>query len=135
MSICVPKKIKKSVFLCVNLCPQEKFVQLVLSPVACTELVEVKGSWQGMSKGRGNVVTNDPASVAVIGCGYWGKNTSATLSAGLVRNFAQLGALRMVCDATEVGRRRAMELAADCATVADPAEVLVLSLSKYGKRQ
>lgn len=29
--------------------------------------------------------------VAVIGCGYWGKN--------LVRNFAQLGALRVVCDA------------------------------------
>ena len=62
-----------------------------------------------------NVVTNDPANVAVIGCGYWGKN--------LVRNFAQLGALRMVCDATEVGRQRATELAADCATVADPAEV------------
>ena len=61
------------------------------------------------------MVTNDPASVAVIGCGYWGKN--------LVRNFAQLGALRMVCDATEVGRQRATELAADCATVADPAEV------------
>lgn len=29
--------------------------------------------------------------VAVIGCGYWGKN--------LVRNFAQLDALRVVCDA------------------------------------
>lgn len=29
--------------------------------------------------------------VAAIGCGYWGKN--------LVRNFAQLGALRVVCDA------------------------------------
>lgn len=29
--------------------------------------------------------------VAVVGCGYWGKN--------LVRNFAQLGALRVVCDA------------------------------------
>jgi predicted dehydrogenase len=69
------------------------------------------------------VVTNDSAKVAVVGCGYWGKNTSATLSAGLVRNFAQLGALRMVCDATEVGRQRATELAADCATVADPAEV------------
>ena len=68
-----------------------------------------------MSKGRGNVITNDSASVAVIGCGYWGKN--------LVRNFAQLGALRMVCDATEVGRQRATELAPDCATVADPAEV------------
>src|SRR6516165_10645912 len=28
--------------------------------------------------------------VAVVGCGYWGKN--------LVRNFHELGALRMVCD-------------------------------------
>lgn len=31
------------------------------------------------------------ANVAVVGCGYWGKN--------LVRNFAQLGALRTMCDA------------------------------------
>ena len=69
------------------------------------------------------MVANDLASVAVIGCGYWGKNTSATLSTGLVRNFAQLGTLWMVCDATEVGRQRATELAPDCATVADPAEV------------
>lgn len=30
------------------------------------------------------------ANVAVVGCGYWGKN--------LVRNFYQLGALRCVCD-------------------------------------
>ena len=29
--------------------------------------------------------------VAVVGCGYWGKN--------LVRNFAELGALRAICDA------------------------------------
>ena len=29
--------------------------------------------------------------VAVVGCGYWGKN--------LVRNFAQLGVLRTICDA------------------------------------
>lgn len=28
--------------------------------------------------------------IAVIGCGYWGKN--------LVRNFSQLGALRLICD-------------------------------------
>ncbi|PMP77927.1 MAG: oxidoreductase, partial [Roseiflexus castenholzii] len=34
--------------------------------------------------------------VAVIGCGYWGKN--------LVRNFYHLGALAMVCDSTEAGR-------------------------------
>ncbi|MBF2066468.1 MAG: Gfo/Idh/MocA family oxidoreductase [Calothrix sp. C42_A2020_038] len=31
--------------------------------------------------------------VAVIGCGYWGKN--------LVRDFAQLGVLRVICDAKE----------------------------------
>ena len=31
-----------------------------------------------------------PVRVAVIGCGYWGKN--------LVRNFAELGALAAVCD-------------------------------------
>lgn len=30
------------------------------------------------------------AHIAVIGCGYWGKN--------LVRNFAQLGVLRLICD-------------------------------------
>lgn len=29
-------------------------------------------------------------NLAVIGCGYWGKN--------LVRNFAQLGVLRLICD-------------------------------------
>jgi UDP-2-acetamido-3-amino-2,3-dideoxy-glucuronate N-acetyltransferase len=32
-------------------------------------------------------------NIAVIGCGYWGKN--------LVRNFHELGALRSVCDANE----------------------------------
>jgi UDP-2-acetamido-3-amino-2,3-dideoxy-glucuronate N-acetyltransferase len=31
-----------------------------------------------------------PARVAVVGCGYWGKN--------LVRNFAELGALAAICD-------------------------------------
>lgn len=36
-------------------------------------------------------MTDIKQCVAVIGCGYWGKN--------LVRNFAQLGALRVVCDA------------------------------------
>jgi predicted dehydrogenase len=36
-------------------------------------------------------------AVAVIGCGYWGKN--------LVRNFYHLGALAMVCDSTAAGAR------------------------------
>ncbi|PQP34054.1 oxidoreductase, partial [Desulfobacteraceae bacterium SEEP-SAG9] len=30
--------------------------------------------------------------IAVVGCGYWGKN--------LVRNFAGLGALHSICDAS-----------------------------------
>lgn len=42
-------------------------------------------------------------TVAVIGCGYWGKN--------LVRNFAQLGALHTVCDATAAGRELAASIA------------------------
>lgn len=37
-------------------------------------------------------------SVAVIGCGYWGKN--------LVRNFAQLGALAAVCDTDQETARQ-----------------------------
>jgi len=43
------------------------------------------------------------SKVAVIGCGYWGKN--------LVRNFYNLGALAMVCDMTHTGRSTAKELA------------------------
>lgn len=37
--------------------------------------------------------TGNPPSVAVVGTGYWGKN--------LVRNFHQIGALRMICDKNE----------------------------------
>ncbi len=48
---------------------------------------------------------NVSPKVAVVGCGYWGKN--------LVRNFNQLGALAMVVDATEAGRARAREIAPD----------------------
>ncbi len=32
--------------------------------------------------------------IAVVGCGYWGKN--------LVRNFSELGSLKMACDALDV---------------------------------
>jgi predicted dehydrogenase len=42
-------------------------------------------------------------SVAVVGCGHWGKN--------LVRNLYNLGALEMVCDTTEVGRATAAQIA------------------------
>lgn len=53
--------------------------------------------------------------VAVIGCGYWGRN--------LVRNFADLGALSLVCDSAEAGRRTAMCTTPECAVAADPADV------------
>jgi predicted dehydrogenase len=55
-------------------------------------------------------------TVAVIGCGYWGKN--------LVRNFHQLGALQLVCDATEEGRSAAAATAPGCDVVSDPEVVL-----------
>lgn len=41
--------------------------------------------------------------VAVAGCGYWGKN--------LVRNFHSLGALSFICEKSEAGRAKALELA------------------------
>ncbi len=54
--------------------------------------------------------------IAVIGCGYWGQN--------LVRNFNQLGVLRMVCDLTPTGRARAAELAPGARVVAEIAEAV-----------
>ena len=54
-------------------------------------------------------------TVGVIGCGYWGKN--------LVRNFAQLGALELVCDATSAGRATAAELAQTATVVSELDEV------------
>jgi len=56
-----------------------------------------------------------PPQVAVIGCGYWGKN--------LVRNFHQLGALAMVCDATEAGRAAAEQVAPGVPVVADVEQI------------
>lgn len=44
-----------------------------------------------------------PPRVAVVGCGYWGKN--------LVRNFNQLDALALVCDETPAGRTAAEGIA------------------------
>jgi UDP-2-acetamido-3-amino-2,3-dideoxy-glucuronate N-acetyltransferase len=41
--------------------------------------------------------------IAVLGCGYWGKN--------LVRNFHALEALEMVCDPAESGRATAKQIA------------------------
>jgi len=56
------------------------------------------------------------ADVAVIGCGYWGKN--------LVRVFSELGALRMVCD-RDVSRREALTYRGDAPRFTDkPEDVL-----------
>ena len=54
-------------------------------------------------------------AVAVIGCGYWGRN--------LVRNFYHLGALAMVCDSTESGRAAARQIAPNVPVVASLNEV------------
>ena len=41
--------------------------------------------------------------IALLGCGYWGKN--------LARNLHELGALRLVCDPAESGRLTVAEIA------------------------
>lgn len=60
--------------------------------------------------------THRAPSVALVGCGYWGKN--------LARNFNRLGALKMICDATPAGRATAAQLAPQTPFVTDFAEVL-----------
>jgi predicted dehydrogenase len=45
----------------------------------------------------------EKAAIAVVGCGYWGKN--------LARNFNDLGALRMICETTPEGRKLAGQVA------------------------
>ena len=47
--------------------------------------------------------TSDDIKVAVVGCGYWGRN--------LVRNFNQLDALALVCDTTPQGQSTAKNIA------------------------
>ena len=49
---------------------------------------------------------NKDPKVAVIGCGYWGKN--------LVRNFHGLGALAAVCDARSESRELVSQIAPGC---------------------
>jgi predicted dehydrogenase len=56
------------------------------------------------------------SSVAVIGCGSWGKH--------LVRNFYNLGALAMVCDMTPTGQGTARALAPQAEVVSSLAAVL-----------
>ncbi len=45
----------------------------------------------------------NPPNVAVLGCGHWGQN--------LVRNFQELGALRVVCDPAAGARQKAETIA------------------------
>jgi predicted dehydrogenase len=60
-------------------------------------------------------------NLALIGCGYWGKH--------LVRNFYQLGALRMVCDGSSECRRNASSLAPDCDIVSSTDDVFNSSVN------
>jgi len=64
--------------------------------------------------------TKNEPGVAVIGCGYWGKN--------LVRNFNQLRALGMVCEATPAGRATATKLAPQTPIVSEVQQVLASDL-------
>ncbi|HLS27297.1 MAG TPA: Gfo/Idh/MocA family oxidoreductase [Opitutales bacterium] len=56
-----------------------------------------------MSPSNGSEKIFKEPRVAVLGCGYWGKN--------LVRNFHALGALALVCDPGDPGRAMAREIA------------------------
>ena len=59
--------------------------------------------------------TEQPPQIAVLGCGYWGRN--------LVRNFQAIRALAAVCDATAEGRDLAKKLAPGAKVVADVQDV------------
>jgi predicted dehydrogenase len=72
------------------------------------ELYEKEKLVGGASKGQ--------PRLAVIGCGYWGKN--------LIRNFDALEALTMVCDATKEGRALAAEIAPNTEVVSNVERVL-----------
>jgi predicted dehydrogenase len=54
--------------------------------------------------------------LALIGCGYWGKN--------LARNFAELGALSLICDPYESGRQLAAKTVPGCPVTGDLDDVL-----------
>lgn len=53
-----------------------------------------------------------PTRIALLGCGYWGKNHA--------RNLQALGVLTLVCDPSESGRTLAGELAPDAEIHPDP---------------
>lgn len=50
-------------------------------------------------------------SIALIGCGYWGKNHA--------RNLSALGALKVICDPSEAGHENARRLAPECERIDD----------------
>jgi predicted dehydrogenase len=52
------------------------------------------------------------ASIALLGCGYWGKNHA--------RNLHALGVLKLVCDPSAAGQELAKELAPTAEVHADP---------------
>lgn len=52
------------------------------------------------------------ARIALLGCGYWGKNHA--------RNLQALGVLTLICDPSKVGRALAKELAPKAEIHADP---------------
>lgn len=57
-----------------------------------------------------------PPTVAVVGCGYWGRN--------LVRNFHQLGALVLICEPGSAGSDTAKSLAPEIPVVSRFEDVL-----------
>ena len=57
-----------------------------------------------------------PPQVAVIGCGYWGKN--------LIRNYHNLGALKLICDKNEMALADFKSQYADVDTCIALADVL-----------
>ncbi len=58
-------------------------------------------------------------NIAVVGCGYWGKN--------LVRNFAELGALHTICDTDQARLKALKKLYPSVKTETDYAAVLANS--------
>ncbi len=65
--------------------------------------------------------SNLKSKIAVIGCGYWGKN--------LVRNFNQLESLALVCDSSSEGRSNATMLVPQTKFVSEVAQVFDSEIS------
>ena len=59
---------------------------------------------------------SDQPKIALVGCGYWGKN--------LCRNFHELGVLAQVVDASENGQSNARSIAPEVAVTSNFEEVL-----------